>query len=121
MASENFKIIYTGNISPSVDRQQVIAKFARLFRIDDEKAGNILNRDKPVTLLKKVAHEKAYSIKSTLTELGIAVEMERVTSLAHDSNLGLTPVDPNFSTQPDTGNATSFHVLPGLQDRTGTV
>ncbi len=96
MASELFKIIYTGQLSSDADRQQVAEKFSRLFRIDLEKARSIIDRDEPSTLIREAAHGKAYGLKNTLTKLGMQIELARVSSLAYDSSVGLTPVDPNY-------------------------
>lgn len=114
MASELFKIIYTGQLSPDADRQQVVERFSRLFRIDPEKARSIIERNQPTTLIREATHEKAYGLKSKLAEMGMLVELARVSSLAYDSSVGLTPVDPNYQ-EPGTGEHAAYIKCPACK------
>ncbi len=101
-----FKVIFTGKLKDTADINKVAEVFAKKFKMSPEKALKILQANKPLTLVKKAEHVKAYKLKSMFEEMGMIAELKPVTHAISKAKIETKPepehVSPAKTPQPET-------------------
>ena len=110
--TENYNLIFKGEVAPGQEINNVKLAFAKTFKISPEKIPSYFS-GKPVVLKKNVEHAVAYKYKAALERVGALSELQRIvvkpqTELAA---LSLTPMEDNVD-----GVSSSPENLPTSKD-----
>jgi uncharacterized membrane protein len=74
--SENYRIVYTGNVSPGKSIEQVIDLFSEKFRLDRSIAERVIKADRPISMKKDLMLDKAEKYLAVLQQIGLEVEID---------------------------------------------
>jgi uncharacterized membrane protein len=74
--TEVYRIVFTGNVSPDRDIEQVIGLFSEKFKLERAMAEKVIKAGKPISLKKGLALEKAERYLKVLQQIGIEVEID---------------------------------------------
>lgn len=74
--SENYKVVFTGQVEPGRDVEQVIDRFCEKFKLDRGVAEKVIRAGRPVSLKKGLSLEKAEKYLAVLQQVGILVELD---------------------------------------------
>ena len=77
-----FNVIFTGKLLEGFEAETVIKNFAEKFKLPVIKASKVIQSQKDIILKPRVAHVKAYKIKSALEVMGLEVRLERAAIVA---------------------------------------
>lgn len=109
-----YKVVFTGQLTPGADREQIIASLGRRFGTGSEKAKKLLEAGKRVLLKGGLDRTKAEQYRQVLEDIGLIVRLEAMPSKPHQSGLTLTPVeerkpvDTASAEQADDGRANPY-------------
>ncbi len=97
--SESYQVVFTGQLLPGKDVEQVIESFSEKFKLEQSKAKRVIQAGKSITLKKGLALEKAEKYLKVLEHLGMQVELNPKPPLPEpppppaDGGLTLEPID----------------------------
>ena len=97
--SEHYRVVFTGQVLPDKDVEQVIDLFSEKFKLEREMAEKVIRAGKPVSLKKALTLEKAEKYLKVLQQIGIAVEIDpkppepQPEPVGAASGLNLEPLD----------------------------
>ncbi|MCU7844399.1 MAG: hypothetical protein KZQ93_11230 [Candidatus Thiodiazotropha sp. (ex Monitilora ramsayi)] len=74
--SESYQVVFTGELSPGTDGEQVIERFSEKFKLERAKAEKLIQGGKSVVLKRGLALEKAEKYLKVLQHLGMVVELD---------------------------------------------
>lgn len=74
--SENYRVVFTGEVDPEKDLEQVIDRFSEKFKLERKTAEKVIRAGKPVSLKKGLSLEKAEKYLAVLQRIGISVEID---------------------------------------------
>jgi uncharacterized membrane protein len=74
--SDNYRVVFTGEIAPGSDLEQVIDRFSEKFKLARDTAEKVIRAGKPVSLKKDLSLEKAEKYLTVLKTVGIVVEID---------------------------------------------
>jgi len=75
--SESFQVIFTGELQPGKDAEQVIDRFSEKFKLERGKAELLIRSGRSVVLKKGLDQEKAVKYLAVLRHIGLVVEADR--------------------------------------------
>jgi uncharacterized membrane protein len=73
--SESYQVVFTGELLPGKDVDQVIELFSEKFKLERSKAERVIQGGKSITLKKGLALDKAEKYLKVLEHLGMKVEL----------------------------------------------
>jgi uncharacterized membrane protein len=95
--SDNYRVVFTGEIEPGGDLEQVIDRFSEKFKLARDTAAKVIGAGRPVSLKKDLSLEKAEKYLNVLKTVGIVVEIDpkppEPEPVAAPSGLELEPLD----------------------------
>ena len=74
--SESFQVVFTGELKPGMEADQVIERFGEKFKVDREKAERLIRGARSVVLKKGLALDKAEKYLAVLQHIGMVVELD---------------------------------------------
>ena len=74
--SESFQVVYTGELKPGTEADQVIEQFSEKFKVDREKAERLIRSARSVVLKKGLELDKAEKYLAVLRHIGMVVELD---------------------------------------------
>jgi len=78
--NSKFNVVFTGVLKPGTDHDAFIKAFSQRFQCSEEKAAQLLESDKAVTMKSAVAKDVAEKFRDILEELGMMVRLEPLPS-----------------------------------------
>ena len=102
--AELYKVFFTGQINPGVDRQTLVTSVSERFGVPEEKARQLVEPGKEVLLKKELERSKAEQYQQLLEQMGLTVRLEAMVSESGFSSLSLAPMEgeEETSTEPET-------------------
>ena len=76
LMSESFQVVFTGELKPGMEADQVIERFGEKFKVDREKAERLIRGARSVVLKKGLALDKAEKYLAVLQHIGMVVELD---------------------------------------------
>ena len=110
-----YKIIYTGELQPGFEYEDVVSNLISISNMDREKAGNFLSTDKPTLIKQDLDKDKAEKHCALLKKTGLQVQLIRSkNSPSETSTASPTPVmaRKRESKIPDAGMQAAESELP---------
>ncbi len=92
-----YKVVFTGQLTPGVDREQIIASLSRQFGTSAEKARKLVEAGKKVLLKRRLDRNKAEEYLQVLEDMGLIVALEAMPSEPAQSGITLEPVESRNS------------------------
>ncbi len=74
--SEHYRVVFTGNVEPGKDVEQVIDRFSEKFKLDRKMAEKVVRANRPVSLKKELTLDKAEKYLKVLHLVGMQVEID---------------------------------------------
>ncbi|MDJ0807210.1 MAG: BPSS1780 family membrane protein [Gammaproteobacteria bacterium] len=91
--SDNCKVVFSGELQPGFEHQQVLEAFSKKFGVSREKAGKLLAADKDVVLKGGLDEARATKYQGVLEKLGLVVRIDIVEPQIDSSTLALEPIE----------------------------
>lgn len=88
-----YKVVFTGQVDPGADREQIIASLGKRFGTGAEKTRKLLEAGKRVLLKGSLDRNRAEQYRQVLEDIGLIVRLEAMSSVPPKSGLTLAPVE----------------------------
>ena len=119
---ELYKVVFSGQLCPGVDRDKVVSRFGQQFQMPESKVRALLSTNGQVILKKNLPEETAQRYRQVLEKLGMVVTLKAMATpqVPDLSGLTLEPMEEKWevSTCP---NCKSERMLDGSCQECGIV
>jgi uncharacterized membrane protein/ribosomal protein L32 len=113
--SESYQVVFTGQLLPGKDVEQVIDHFSEKFKLERNKAERVIQAGKAITLKKGLDLDKAEKYLKVLEHLGMKVELNPKPPMP-EPEPPAPPADTGFMLEPiDNGGDDTTEVLDPVQ------
>ena len=96
-----YKVVFTGQLTPEADREEIISSLNRQFGTSVEKAKKLLEAGKKVLLKQRLDRDKAEKYRQALEDMGLVVTLEAMASEPAQSGITLEPVETRNTADTD--------------------
>ncbi len=93
MMAERYKVFFTGQIKPEVDKQALVTAVSDRFGVPEEKARKLVEAGKEVLLKKDLERKKAEQYQQLLEKMGMTVRLEAMDLESGFGSLSLAPME----------------------------
>ena len=111
--SESFQVVFTGELIPGKDVDQVIQIFSEKFKVERGKAELLIRGGRAVVLKKGLELEKASKYLSVLQHIGMVVELNPKPVEAAAPQAAVTPPEPALAERSEPEAPTPELSTPG--------
>jgi len=78
--NSQFNVVFTGELKPGTDRDAFIKAFSQRFQCSEEKAAQLLESNKAITMKSAVEKDVAEKFRDVLDDLGMMIRLEPLPS-----------------------------------------